>query len=40
MIKIYDTMTRSLRNFVPITEKTVNMYVCGPTVYNLSLIHI
>lgn len=38
MIKIYDTMTRSLREFVPLTEKTVNMYVCGPTVYNY--IHI
>ncbi|MGT2907759.1 cysteine--tRNA ligase [Streptococcus dentiloxodontae] len=38
MIKIYDTMTRSLRHFVPIHENTVNMYVCGPTVYNY--IHI
>ena len=38
MIKIYDTMTRSLRDFVPLTENTVNMYVCGPTVYNY--IHI
>ncbi|MSU86818.1 cysteine--tRNA ligase [Streptococcus dysgalactiae subsp. dysgalactiae] len=38
MIKIYDTMTRSLREFVPLAEKTVNMYVCGPTVYNY--IHI
>ena len=31
-------MTRSLRDFVPLTENTVNMYVCGPTVYNY--IHI
>ena len=38
MIKIYDTMTRSLRDFVPLTENVVNMYVCGPTVYNY--IHI
>jgi cysteinyl-tRNA synthetase len=38
VIKIYDTMTRSLRDFVPLTENTVNMYVCGPTVYNY--IHI
>ena len=38
MIKIYDTLTRSLREFVPITKKTVKMYVCGPTVYNY--IHI
>ncbi|MBJ8325871.1 cysteine--tRNA ligase [Streptococcus pacificus] len=38
MIKIYDTMTRSLRDFEPIEENTVRMYVCGPTVYNY--IHI
>ncbi|WP_373822732.1 class I tRNA ligase family protein, partial [Streptococcus ferus] len=38
MIKIYDTLTPSLREFVPLTEKTVKMYVCGPTVYNY--IHI
>ena len=38
MIKIYDTMTRSLRDFVPLEEGKVRMYVCGPTVYNY--IHI
>ncbi|HFU4054096.1 TPA: cysteine--tRNA ligase [Streptococcus suis] len=38
MIKIYDTMTRSLRDFVPLEEGEVKMYVCGPTVYNY--IHI
>lgn len=38
MIKIYDTMTRSLREFVPLKEGKVKMYVCGPTVYNY--IHI
>lgn len=38
MIKIYDSMTRSLRDFYPIKENQVNMYVCGPTVYNY--IHI
>ncbi|MFS1664630.1 cysteine--tRNA ligase [Streptococcus sp. zg-JUN1979] len=38
MIKIYDTMTRSLRDFKPIKEKEVKMYVCGPTVYNY--IHV
>lgn len=38
MIKIYDTMTRSLRDFVPLEEDKVKMYVCGPTVYNY--IHI
>ncbi|MGT2774642.1 cysteine--tRNA ligase [Streptococcus hyovaginalis] len=38
MIKIYDTMTRSLRDFIPLEEGKVKMYVCGPTVYNY--IHI
>lgn len=31
-------MTRSLRDFVPLQEGKVKMYVCGPTVYNY--IHI
>lgn len=38
MIKIYDTKAREKRPFVPVTEGKVNMYVCGPTVYNY--IHI
>ena len=38
MIKIYDTMTRRLREFVPIEDGKVKMYVCGPTVYNY--IHV
>lgn len=37
-LKIYDTMSRSLRDFVPLEEGKVKMYVCGPTVYNY--IHI
>ena len=38
MIKIYDTMSRDLREFIPIEEGKVRMYVCGPTVYNY--IHV
>lgn len=38
MIKIYDTLSRQLREFKPIDENKVKMYVCGPTVYNY--IHI
>ena len=38
MIKIYDTMSRDLREFVPIEDGKVRMYVCGPTVYNY--IHV
>lgn len=37
-MKIYDTMQRKKREFVPREEGKVAMYVCGPTVYNK--IHI
>ena len=37
-MKIYNTMTRKKEELVPITENTVKIYCCGPTVYNL--IHI
>ncbi|WP_338216915.1 cysteine--tRNA ligase [Companilactobacillus muriivasis] len=38
MLKIFNTLTREKEEFKPITPKQVNMYVCGPTVYNY--IHI
>lgn len=38
MIQIYNTLTREKEVFQPITDGIVNMYVCGPTVYNY--IHI
>jgi cysteinyl-tRNA synthetase len=34
MLKIYNTLTRSKQEFVPITPGKVNMYVCGMTVYD------
>ena len=37
-MKIFNTMSRSKEEFVPIKPGKVSMYVCGPTVYNL--IHI
>ncbi len=37
-MKLYNTLTKSKEEFVPLTEGKVRMYVCGPTVYNL--IHI
>lgn len=37
-MKVYNTLTRSKEEFIPIEEGKVKMYVCGPTVYNL--IHI
>jgi len=33
-LRLYDTLTRSKRAFVPINPERVTMYVCGPTVYN------
>ncbi|MGO4369953.1 cysteine--tRNA ligase [Paenibacillus sp. MCAF20] len=37
-ITIYNTLTRAKDSFVPQTPGKVNMYVCGPTVYDY--IHI
>lgn len=37
-MRIYNSMTDKLEEFVPIKEKEVSMYVCGPTVYNY--VHI
>lgn len=37
-MRIYNTMTRKKEEFVPIGGNKVNIYVCGPTVYNL--IHV
>lgn len=34
MIRLYDTMTREKRLFVPFNKQRITMYVCGPTVYN------
>ncbi len=34
MLKIYNTLTRSKQEFVPLTTGKVNMYVCGMTVYD------
>lgn len=33
-MKLYNTLTRTKEEFVPIEEGKVKMYVCGPTVYN------
>jgi cysteinyl-tRNA synthetase len=34
MLKIYNTLTRSKQEFVPLTPGKVNLYVCGMTVYD------
>ena len=37
-LMIYNSLSNKLEEFKPINENKVNMYVCGPTVYNF--IHI
>ncbi len=37
-MKVFNTMTRSKEEFVPVDENEVKIYACGPTVYNF--IHI
>jgi len=37
-LKLYDTLTREKRPFVPIDPANVRMYVCGPTVYDFAHI--
>src|SRR5437879_12159341 len=35
-LRIYNTLTRRKEEFVPRTPPAVQMFVCGPTVYDLS----
>ena len=37
-VKFFNTFTRQLEEFVPIEERTVRLYTCGPTVYNYAHI--
>lgn len=37
-LKLYNVLTRKKETFVPLIEGKVNMYVCGPTVYDYSHI--
>ncbi len=37
-LKLYDTLTREKRPFVPLDPLNVRMYVCGPTVYDFAHI--
>ncbi len=37
-IRIYNVLTRQKEEFKPLQEGKVNMYVCGPTVYDYSHI--
>lgn len=35
-LKVYNTLTKKLEPFKPLKNKKVNVFVCGPTVYNYS----
>jgi cysteinyl-tRNA synthetase len=37
-LRLYDTYTRSLRDFEPLRSSEVGMYACGPTVYDYAHI--
>ena len=37
-LRLYDTYTRSLREFEPLNPPEVGLYTCGPTVYNYAHI--
>jgi len=37
-MKIYNTLTRSIEEFIPINKNEVTMYTCGPTVYHFAHI--
>jgi cysteinyl-tRNA synthetase len=37
-LKLYDTLTREKRTFMPIDPARVRIYVCGPTVYDFAHI--
>lgn len=38
MLKLYNTLSRKKEVFRPISDKRVNLFVCGPTVYDFSHI--
>ncbi|MDQ2632209.1 MAG: cysteine--tRNA ligase [Pseudomonadota bacterium] len=37
-LRLYNTLTRTKQDFVPIDPQNVRMYVCGPTVYDFAHI--
>ncbi|OLA44083.1 MAG: cysteine--tRNA ligase [Firmicutes bacterium CAG:552_39_19] len=38
MLKVYNTLTRRKEEFVPLNDRVVTMYSCGPTVYSYAHI--
>lgn len=38
MLKLYNTLTKKVEEFVPINKESVRLYACGPTVYDFAHI--
>lgn len=34
MLKLYNTLTKQVEEFIPLNSPNVGMYICGPTVYD------
>ncbi len=34
MLKLYNTLTKQIEEFIPLNQPNVGMYICGPTVYD------
>ena len=37
-MRVYNTLTKKIEDFIPFEEGVVRMYTCGPTVYNFAHI--
>ena len=37
-MKIYNTLTKKIDDFIPVEEGKVRFYTCGPTVYHYAHI--
>ena len=37
-LRLYNTLTRKVEEFIPYKENIVKMYTCGPTVYHYAHI--
>ena len=37
-LRLYNTLTQSVEDFAPLSDNTVRMYTCGPTVYDFAHI--
>ncbi len=37
-LKLYNSLSKSIEEFVPVEDNIVKIYTCGPTVYNFAHI--